>query len=569
MKNTKNKILEAEMFQTPQDDNKEKLKTHLSLVEREKPAEAAKVDTRIDQLTETQLETYGENKQLVTLFLNGYSYKDAIKRSGSNRSVSSAQDLLSNYKKHGRTALFDKRWFRKPAIEVMVKDVCDIALAWYFERPAAGYRAIAELTADTCKEKGLPTPSESSVKRYLSLLPANIKLARKGKKGLKEWSKQNASKNEQNDRTSYANEIWQGDHSPPDIWVKQKVIGTWVPVRPHISAFIDDFSRACPGITVSTKFSDSWSISILSHFAFNRKDNYLKWLASGLPFHVESDCGGDWIGEAVQNSWKSLGISPIIDHPYYPDSKGKVERFFRTMDSNLLRKFPGHFDAIGRTEGAARKRVHELLTIEQLRKEIYDWVVNKYHQTIHSSTDRKPIELWEETVRYRPVENEDDLNVFLLKFDKERMILNSGIRLTLDKVKHRYWSSEFDDHSKRRVAIRYNPEDMESVLIYCAESGEFICEAWDMRSEDPKYNHEDVKDSRKSQGKYLKGIKARTKGYFQETLQKDRVVERQKEWEEVREIIEENPEPEMEVAPGEEERMEDLFKQFRQNDRKR
>lgn len=283
-----------------------------------------------------------------------------------------------------------------------------------------------------------------------------------------------------------------------------------------------------------------------------------------MPVHIESDRGADWVGENVQTNWQSLGINAVIDPPYYPNLKGKVERWFRFLDSNCLRKLPGHYDAVGRTKEAARKHINELLTLEQLREEITKWIVNVYHQKIHGETGRKPIELWEETVHYRPVENEDDLNILLLKYDMERTVLNCGVRMSLFGERHRYWSPDFERLWNRRVKIRYNPEDTESVLLYCAATGEFLCEAWDMRAANPKYTYEDVKKARREEKRYLRGIQVRSKEYFKDVLANDRVVEQQKEWKEAREVAAELPVPE--TLETEDPEVEDFISSFRQRD---
>ena len=528
----------------------------------DKPASAAK-DTRLDALKDSNVEIYAENVRLVMLIDGGLSVSEAIKELGVKRPRRTVQDLVTRYRKDGNIGLKDKRWSAVKPKRVMIGEVEDITLAWFYERSAAGYRAIAELTAETCRERGLPIPSQSSVKKFLRALPKSVQLARKGKKGLEKWQQEGASVVEQK-KTSFSNELWQGDHTPPKIWSRQKIKGGWEPVKVYLSAFIDDYSRAVPGFIVSTKHYDAWTIAILSHLAIKRKENP-GWLVSGLPVQIESDQGADWIGENVQTNWQSLGINAVIDPPRYPNLKGKVERWFRFLDSNCLRKLPGHYDAIGGTEGAAWNHVNELLTLEQLREEITKWIVNVYHRKIHGDTGRKPIELWEETVHLRPVENEDDLNILLLKYDKERTILNSGIRMTLSDKRHRYWTPDFDELWRRRVKIRYNPEDTESVLLYCAATGEFLCEAWDMRAENPKYTYEDVKKARWEEKRYLRGIQIRTKEYFKDVLANDRVVEQQKEWVEAREIAAELPVPE--TLETESSEVDDLISLFRQRDR--
>lgn len=496
------------------------------------PVVDAAAQKRVEELNEKQLGVYAENYRLCLLMESGLTARQAKNRTGSQRSVRSVRDVFARFKKHGRKGLFDKRQSRKPAVVVLIAEVMNIVLAWYFARSAAGYRALAELSADSCRTKNLPVPSESSVKKFLSNLPPGVKLARKGPEGMKIYRQQMSSVMEQN-RTTFSNELWQGDNTPPEIWVRKIVKGVWTAVPCYLTALLDDFSRAIPGFLVSTKYPDAWTISICSRIAMLKKD-HPSATPSGIPIAIESDRGADYLSEAVQTSWQSLGINRVIDPPYYPNPKGSIERWFEYLDSNCLRKLPGHYASIGCTQGAAQKRVHELLTLPQLRDEITHWVFNVYHSNIHGETGRKPIELWEETVQYNPVEDEEELNILLLKYDRERVILNSGIRLIFGEKtntqRHKYWSPQFDRLAKRKVKIRYNPEDSESILVYCAATGEFLCEAWDLRGENPKYTHLDVKAARRAEQKYLNSLRTRLIAYHKNVAVNDRIVEQEKEW---------------------------------------
>lgn len=236
-----------------------------------KPASAAK-DTRLDVLKDSNIEIYAENVRLMMLIDGGLSVSEAIRELGVKRPRRTVQDLVTRYRESGKAGLKNKRWNAVKVKRVMIDEVTDVTLAWYYQRSGAGYRAIAELTADTCRERGLPIPSQSSVKKFLRALPKSVKLARKGAKGLRQWQQQGASVVEQ-EKTTFSNELWQGDHTPPEIWIRKKFNGNWRPFRVHLSAFLDDYSRAIPGFIISTKYSDAWSISILSHFSISRKEN--------------------------------------------------------------------------------------------------------------------------------------------------------------------------------------------------------------------------------------------------------------------------------------------------------
>ncbi len=510
----------------------------------------SKKTNRLEELPIKHLETYSEKYRFVLKVEGGLTVPQACREINWTGSLRTAYDTYDKFKKFGKDGLIDGRWQRKPDAKVLTHEAKEIIMAWYYERGAAQPRAIWKLTCRTCRERNLTEPAETTVKNFLYNLPIGEKLAREGSRGLKQWQKQHASVIEQN-KTSFSNELWQGDHTELPIWTRRKMGGKWVVAKVYASALLDDYSRTNPGLWVSHKYPDSWSISILYRQAILRT-NIPGLHACGLPFSTEMDQGTDWISKTVQTMLVSLGIQPIIDPAYFPNAKGKVERFFRFLDTSLLTTLPGHKKTIGTTETAARKRIGELLTLEQLREEINKWRI-WYHNRVHSKTERKPIELWEETVRFRYPESEDDLNILLLKYDRERTILNCGIKLVIDKVKHLYWSNTFDFYARRRVRIRYNPEDMLYVLIYCADSGEFLCKAQDTRDPLSNITIKDVKASRRQEKERLTGLS----NYFKNVLGKDRLIEQRKEWDDARllatqlpEITEEENSEEQEIIEG-------------------
>jgi hypothetical protein len=336
------------------------------------------------------------------------------------------------------------------------------------------------------------------------------------------------------ENTTYANELWQGDHGPLRIWVKVKVNGVWKPFRVYITVLIDAHTRAIMGHVVSTKYPDSWTIALAFWRAIMPKEGR-DCKVCGLPKVFESDRGRDFISDAIAATLGGLGTLPLPDPPRYPNNKGKVEAVIKTIDLGCLRILPGHMDAIGCTEGAALKRVHELLTLPQLDREVARWIDEDYHVRDHSETGRKPAQYWEDTVLLHMPESEDKLNLLLMKYDKECKVGNTGIKFTLHGVKHRFWSPELADYFKLEVKLRYNPEDMDSILIYCAATGEFLCEAFDMLAENPRYTIEDIKLTR---SQYRRGVLERIKSYMREVYDNDRNATARAEREEARRLAE-------------------------------
>jgi len=493
----------------------------------DKPINSDQVLPRAEELKDYQTEILSRNYLLVCLLENGESPKKALERLGINATTRWARKLYQRYKEKGTSGLVDRRWLRKRNPTVLTAEVKNIILAWWFARPAAGPKAIWKRLKNECQKRGLNSPGEDAVRKYLKNLPESLKLVREG--DLAVWDKQNRPV-VRIESTTYSNERWQYDHSRLNIWIRVKINGHWVASEAYITVALDAQSRSIPGYILSTKYPDAWTIALLLRKSILPKENP-RWKNRGLPAITQPDRGADFMSHAVKSSLAYLSIIHDPDPPHYPDNKGKVERWFYTLDVGCLRILPGHMNAIGKTQTAAQKHVSVLLTLSQLKKEVEHWIVEDYHQHIHSESGRKPCDLWEETVRLRMPESEELLDSFLLKSDKIRTVRQLGVQFGEKGGEGLYWAPELIDYARTKVQIRYNPEDGESILLYEADTGKYICEAWLMGQEDSRYNIEDVKRER---NRFRRGLRERMKDYAREIELEDRRSAQQAEWDEAR-----------------------------------
>jgi transposase InsO family protein len=478
---------------------------------------------RLDELDDEQLRLFTENSQLVQLVTFArLSPRKAIERLGAARSERSVRDLIKRHKEGGSLALIDRRWLRQTPAKIFTTELKHVTLAFFFAFPAAGPHGIYKLVKQECNSRKIEqVPGETLVKQFLYDLPEPYCKFRQGKLGIREWEKQ-ASPVIRFENATRGNELWQGDHFPLNTWVKVKENGEWIARKSHMTALLDVCSRGIAGKVTSAHYPDSWTISLTFRRAIMPKE--LKgWLICGIPQAFESDRGADFMSAAIAATLAGLKVFHIPDPPRYPNNKGKVERWGLTVDTSLCRILPGHMDAIGHTQEAAQKRVHELLTVPQLDSEIDRWIVEEYHQTVHSETHRKPVELWEETALLRLPESEDSLNLLLCKYDREATIQNTGFNVTINGEECLFNAPEFIEYWKRRVRIRYNPEDLRSVLVYCAVTGEYLCEAWNMNVETPRYTLEGMNEIHRQ---YEKGLLVRMKDYMGKVFEQDRPVKR-------------------------------------------
>lgn len=526
---------------------------------------------RADELSEEQLAEFGRRYLLVCLIERGKNVRQAVAHMQAvdpkfHQSLRWAQNIYSRYKQLGAKGLLDGRAHNKNQKAVLSPAVKQRTLAWWYARPGAHIKVIWRKVTEECREKGEPLPSYDSIRKFLSALPQHEKLLRAGKIAV--WDKQGRPV-VRYDITSYSNERWQLDNSYLKIYVRELVGTEWKIAEVWLTLFLDAHSRAIPGLQLSSKVPDSWSTALLLRHAILPKEN-LAWLNKGLPQVIQPDRGPDFMSHAVAATLAYLGVVIDPDPPYYPNRKGKIERFFRTLDEGCLRILPGHMSSGAFSNPTtAQKNVHLLLTRAQLLKEIERFIVHEYHQREHSETGRKPIELWQETVRLRKPVSEADLDGLLLKSDHVRRVRNTGIdfhipgKSAAERRGGRYWSPDLTYHWSREVRLRYNPEDLESVRVYCASTGEFLCEAWLMGQDESKYTVTDIKRNR---NQFRKGLIERQKDYAEEIHKQDRRMARA-DWNDARALAAElaptAPEPD-EVDMDD---VADLLARFEQEDR--
>lgn len=489
---------------------------------------------RADEMSDKQLADFGKRYRLVCLVQAGRSPGEALAHVGIEGSESWVRKLCKRYKALGAAGLLDRRAKNGSGRRLLTKQVEELILALWYARPAAGAKALWEELRKVCAELGLTCPKYDTIKRFLHARPLHDKWVRAGK--ISVWDKQ-ARPVVRFNITSYANERWQVDHTRLDIWVRVKEGDRWVPAEVYLSVAMDAHSRSIAGIWLSTRYPDAWTVALLLRQAILPKSRPA-WKNRGIPHIYQSDRGKDFMSNAILVALSYLGVSRDPDPPHYPNRKGKIERWFLTLDRGCLRMLPGHMAAIGKTKGAAEKRVAELLELPDLREEILTYIIENYHQRTHSETGRKPAEMWEETVLLCLPESEDALNALMLKGDKTRKVEALGITIAIGGASGDYWAPPLADYVGQDVQVRYNPDDRRSVLAYSADSGEFICEASLMGQPDSTYTIDDVNRVRKQ---YRQGLIARMSDYARKAEEFDRPRKEAERRKKARRIAQERP----------------------------
>jgi putative transposase len=148
-----------------------------------------------------------------------------------------------------------------------------------------------------------------------------------------------------------------------------------------------------------------------------------------------------------------------------PRGRGKIERFFRSVDQLLLQDLPGYAP-----KGSTG--VKATLTLAAFELRFRTWLLEDYHQRIHEETKCKPAERWEAGGFVpRMPRSLEELDLLLLTVAKTRHVQQDGIRFQ----GYRYMDPTLAGYVKEEVVIRYDPADLAVIRVFYQE--QFLCRA--------------------------------------------------------------------------------------------
>jgi putative transposase len=200
------------------------------------------------------------------------------------------------------------------------------------------------------------------------------------------------------------NDLWMVDFSPGPFL---HLAGQKKATPTHLCVLLDDHSRVVPHAAYYLK-ADTRSFHCSFKEAIRRR---------GLPRKLYTDQGGPFINDHTRVICANLGIRLLHAKPYHAWSKGKVERFFHTVQQD--------FEATLRLPGQAAS------TLEELNARLADWLQSVYHVRHHEGINMSPQERFARgSAQVRPLD--PHLNLDQLFYTQEfRVVRKDGtVRLT-------------------------------------------------------------------------------------------------------------------------------------------
>ncbi len=189
------------------------------------------------------------------------------------------------------------------------------------------------------------------------------------------------------------------------------------------------------------------------------------WPVHGLPDVLHVDHGSDFTSRHIEQVCADLHVRLLHSAVARPQGRGKVERLFGTITTELLPSLPGHL-----VRGAPA--TPPAFTIAQLDAAIRDWMLGTYHLRVHRETRASPHARWSSGGWLpRMPDTLQALDLLLVMVAVPRVVHRDGIHFS----GLRYLDPILADHVGRSVTIRYDPRDISEIRVFLND--QFLCRA--------------------------------------------------------------------------------------------
>ncbi len=260
---------------------------------------------------------------------------------------------------------------------------------------------------------------------------------------------------------SRPNEVWQADHTPLDISVLDP---RGQPARPWLTVILDDYSRAVAGFRIGLDAPSALGTALTLRQAIWRKGDP-RWQVCGIPDIFYTDHGSDFTSQHLEQVAADVKMVAVFSTVGEPRGRGKVERFFGTVNQLYLSVLPGY-------SPPEQPAAAPVLTLAELEARLTASLLDDYHQRVHGETGIPPRERWA-TGGFLPrlPDSLEQLDLLLLTVSKARRVQRDGIRFQ----GFRYLDLTLAGYVGETVTIRYDPRDLAEIRIFHQER--FVCRA--------------------------------------------------------------------------------------------
>jgi putative transposase len=370
-------------------------------------------------------------------------------------SFRTAQRWVSKYQKLGLAALVRKSREDRGGRRVVSPKIKAAIEGLALERPPLPIRSIFRQVRAFAQATGEPMPGYGTVYDLVRNVPNSLlTLAHQGGKAYSEGydlvHRREAAR---------SNAIWQADHAQLGVLLLREDGQT---SRPWITIVIDDYSRAIAGYYLGFDPPSSMRTALALRQGIWRK-GHPHWHICGIPEVLYTDNGSDFTSKHIEQVAVDLKMRLVFSTPGKPQGRGRIERFFRTVNQMFLCELDGYIK---------RKRQKPSLTLESFEELFKEFLLETYHRRISEEGRPTPSARWAEGgFLPRMPDSLEQLDLLLMQEVRARKVRRDGIHFQ----GLRYLSLTLAAYVGEDVTIRFDPRDMGEVRVFYKDR--FLCPA--------------------------------------------------------------------------------------------
>jgi len=274
------------------------------------------------------------------------------------------------------------------------------------------------------------------------------------------------------------------------------------PARPFLTVIEDDYSRAVAGYRLTWTMPTALHTALTLRQAISRKED-ARWHLCGIPQTFYTDHGRDFTSAHLEQVAADLHMQLVFSLQGVPRGRGKIERFFQTVEQLLLQRLPGYAPKVrgpGHEAYDAQMARQARLTLPQFERLFHRWLLEEYHLREQRDLQGAPQARWE-SYGFVPLmpDSSEQLDILLLTVQKERRVQQDGIAFQ----GYRYLHPNLAAYVGEEVVIRYDPADLAEIRVYFQRR--LICQAICPELSDRTVSLQEIVAARKRRREYERG----------------------------------------------------------------
>jgi putative transposase len=376
-------------------------------------------------------------------------------------------------------------------VEEIIKEGIETIYLKKGERKKIG--KVIEYVLIQCKKLKLEAPHQNSIRnRIKEIDEAVVEAARKGKKV--------ADQNYGENRGNYPDPGFplgsvQIDHTPCDIILVDPVYREPIG-KPWLTTALDVTTRMILGYYLSFDAPNFMAVGLCISNAVLPKEKKLKalgidskWRCWGFMNTVAVDNGKEFHSDSMERACEAHEIHIDWRPNKTPHYGGHIESFHKTLKEQV-HSLPGTTFSNVQERDKYPSEEKAALTFDLFEKWLVTFIVDVYHQKIHSSLGKPPIQAWDEGISgkgggqgvgYQNYPDEARVRIdfmpIFLRTIQEYGVARESINYYSDVLKK--WIHRTDRTTgKAELAIkhefRYDPRDLSSVFFYDPDLDEYF-----------------------------------------------------------------------------------------------